>query len=119
MDDDPPRRGLHGDGRYSRRLVGRIPDRRGSGGGSDSAEARLARDLRFVYAAVRSPAPCWRGVLMVREDRSSPRGVHPCSAPIHQIQWREDEVTVACLYEAYREARRPLQQAIKEAKRRA
>ena len=30
---------------------------------------------------------------------------------------REDEATVARLYEAYREERRPLQRAIKEAKR--
>ena len=34
-----PRRGLHGGGRHSRRLVGRISDRRGRGGGSDPAEA--------------------------------------------------------------------------------
>ena len=60
-----PRRGLHGSGRYSCRLVGRISDRRGRGGGSDPAEARLPCDLRFMYAVVRSHAPCRRGVLVV------------------------------------------------------
>ena len=53
--------------------------------GSDPAEARHARDLRFVYDAVRSPAPRWRDVLVVRGDRSSPRGVHPRSAPVHDF----------------------------------
>ena len=72
---NPSRQGLHGGGRYSRRLVGRIPDRRGHGGGSDPAEARHACDLRFMYTSVRSPAPCGRGVLIVRGDRSSPRGM--------------------------------------------
>ena len=64
-----PRRGLHGSGRYSCRLVGRISDRRGRGGGSDPAETRLPCDLRFMYAVVRSHAPCRRGVLVVRRDR--------------------------------------------------
>ena len=66
---DPPRRGLHGGGRYSRRLVGRISERRGRGGGSDPAEARLACDLRLMYAAVRRPAPRRCGVLAVRGER--------------------------------------------------
>ena len=63
-----------------------------------------------MYAAVRSSAPCWRGILVVRGDRTPPRVVHPC-------RWREDEATVVRLYEVYREAWRPLQQAIKGMKR--
>ena len=77
-----------------------------------------------MYAAVRGPAPARRGVLVAREDRSSP---HPCPACIRarrrytrsRRRRREDEATVARLYKAYREARRPLQRAINEAKRRA
>ena len=61
-----------------------VPDRRRRGGGSDPAEVRHVRDLRFVYAAARRPAPRSCGVLVVRGDRSCPRGVYPRSAPVHQ-----------------------------------
>ena len=114
----PSRRGLHGGGRYSRRLVGRISDRRGRGGGSDPAEARLACDLQFVYAAIRGRAGAvyWWSEGSARLREACIRARRRYTRSRHRR--REDEATVARLYEAYREAWRPLQRAIKEAKRR-
>ncbi|XP_033361686.1 uncharacterized protein LOC117239977 [Bombus vosnesenskii] len=91
----------------------------------EAGATRLRRDMHAICDSCMprsgTPSPRRRCVLVVRGDSSSPRDMHP--RPLRYTRSRRrrrvDEDTVARLYEAYSEARRLLQRAMKEAKWRA
>jgi hypothetical protein len=92
---------------------------------TEAGTARLRRDLQVICdscmprsgAPRRARAVFWwfEEIAHLREACIRPRRRYTRS----RRRRRGNEATVAHLYGAYREARRPLQQAIKEAKRRA
>ena len=92
---------------------------------AEAGATRLRRDLRAICdsymprsgAPRRAGAVYWwfEGIARLREACIRARRRYTRS----RRRQRKDEATVARLYEAYREAGRPLQRAIKEAKRRS